>query len=181
MNKLRAIEPHEFFAAFVMAATEFKEDLIKYWRSGLTQYTQTIRSILPKVASSLNLNLYNADYYTLDAVFYKEKDTEHFPPKQTFLKSICIAFEHENAVAGSVNEMNKLQLFNAPLKVLVTYGGQESCKDYLAKYAKIVANADIFLDISTHRKQLVIFGEESSGKVMWYPFTYKDGSFEPVQ
>lgn len=150
---------------------------MKYWRRGLGKYTATVRTFLPDVASRLGLQLYNGDYYTLDAVFYQERDLVNFSAHQTFVKYICVAFEHENAIGGSANEICKLQLINSPLKVLVTYGNEVDRSDYLARYARIIADADTFGDLSTLRRQLVIFGEEGEGMPVWHPYLYADNGF----
>ncbi len=175
-----AIQPEQFFAAFKQVAVAHEKDLIQHWTRGLTQFTKTIRTVIDGVAALLDINLYNSDYYTLDAVFYRDKDVEHFDKDATYVKSIIVAFEHENAINGSVIEMNKLQLFNAPLKVLVTYGDSAQRTEFLKKFARIVKDADIFSDFSTHRKQLVIFGDKPAEKIQWYPFVYKDGGWLSV-
>ena len=77
--------------------------------------------------------------------------------------------------------MNKLQLFNAPLKVLITYTQTElERKTYLDRYAKIIKWADIFNDFSTHRKQIVIFGsrDEDYKAVVWHCYVYDKSGFE---
>ena len=86
-------------------------------------------------------------------------------------------YKEENYVIGSVAEINKLQLFNAPLKVLITYTGEDTFDYYLDGYAKIIKDADIFNDISTTRRQLVIFGTGNGKTANWHFFCYEDGKF----
>ncbi|MSM38131.1 MAG: hypothetical protein GJT30_00705 [Geobacter sp.] len=181
MENEHFVQPEKFCAAFKEAAVIHDKDLKQHWTSGLTQYTRTIRRVLDDVATLLRVNLYNSDYYTLDAVFYREKDSEHFDKDETYVKNIVVAFEHENAIRGSVSEMNKLQLFNAPLKVLVTYGDSAQRKEFLGKYTKIVKGADLFSDISTHRRQLVIFGDKPAENIEWYSFVYEEGRWVPIE
>jgi len=180
VKKRFVIQPAQFFAAFKQKAAVHEKDLIQHWTRGLTQYTKTIRTVLGGVAALLDISLYNSDYYTLDAVFYRDKDIEHFDQDATYVKSIVVAVEHENAINSSVHEMNKLQLFNTPLKVLITYGDNAPRTEFLKKFAKIVKDADVLSDFSTHRRQLVIFGDKPAEKIEWHPFVYKDGGWLPI-
>jgi hypothetical protein len=118
--------------------------------------------------------VYSADYYTLVCIYYTERDTDHFSPDTTYAKYICIALEHENDIRGSAIEMNKLQLFNAPLKVLITYTQHASERAaYLESYTKILRGADIFGDFATHRRQLVVFGDKQETTVNWRFYVYE--------
>ncbi len=76
--------------------------------------------------------------------------------------------------------MNKLQLFNTPLKVLVTYAGGSKADALVDKYARIMTNADVFSDFTTQRKQLVIFGPPGKNppvRINWSYHVYKQGRF----
>jgi hypothetical protein len=77
----------------------------------------------------------------------------------TYAKWISVALEHENSGAHSYETMNKLQLFNTPLKVLITYAAEGTDADsLLRKYERIMAAADVFNDFANLRQQLVILG-----------------------
>jgi hypothetical protein len=129
-------------------------------------------------AGHLNLKIYNGDYYTLDAIFYDEKDVHNFPEHTTYAKYIVIALEHENRLCGTQVEINKLQLFNAPLKVLITYSNDEKEKErYLEMFKNVIKDADVFGDISTSRKQLVVFGSCDGTTTNWSFHVYRGGAF----
>ena len=151
------------------------------WKGALTKFTETMRELLPIIADDLDVRVYNSDYYTLDAIFYHDKDDEHFPRTSVYAEYIAIAFEHENRVIGSEAEINKLQLFNAPLKVLVTYAGDQAKDYYLARYEKIIQQADIFRDIPTKKRQLVIFGTCDGNRTQWTFHVYTGNGFHELQ
>jgi hypothetical protein len=174
------ITPTQFRDAFCRVASTRKKDLVRYWKGNNTFYSKTIFAMLPEIATELTLSVYPRDYYTLDAVFYLQKDTEHFPESMTYVKKIEVAFEHENQLAGSEAEMNKLQLFSAPLKVLVTYATDKYRQQYLERYTKIIRCADAFSDIGTLRRQLVIFGELVSDQPRWYSYQYEQEGFVEI-
>lgn len=175
------ITPEQFKKALLKVLEPSGSTLISIWYGHGPEFTKTMRKFFDEVANNLKLNIYNRDYYTLDAIFYEEKDTEHFSPATTYAKYIAIALEHENALDTSVIEINKLQLFNAPLKVLITYVLKETQKsDYLKTYSAIIKEADIFGDISTQKKQLVIFGFRYNNEVKWSFHVYKDGGFVEI-
>jgi hypothetical protein len=117
--------PQAFLDAFLKSATENKTELMNLWnQSG--RYTGLMRGVvLPRAAAILQINSWPNDYYTLDSIFFHERDTDNFGVHATYAKHIEVAIEHENVIAGSTTEINKLQLFNSPLKVLITYGNDE--------------------------------------------------------
>ncbi len=171
------ITPKKFKKAFLEVVESKSKVLSDLWYGHAIAFTKKMREFFPKIASRLKLNIYNKDYYTLDAIFYEEKDAR-FSAKSTYAKYIAIALEHENAVGSSIAEMNKLQLFNSPLKVLITYVSKENQKDkYLQEYSAIIKDADVFGDISTQKKQLVILGFRNESEVKWSFHVYKDGNF----
>ncbi len=179
--------PSEFYEAFFAEASKKESDLLRLWNDP-TEYTRFIRStIFPAVASALDLTCYPFDYYTLDSIFYKERDTDNFSSRWTYAKFISVALEHENncegpTVCGSTKEeINKLQLFNTPLKVLITYPPGNDGDALLKKYAEIINAADIFEDISRCRRQLVIFGwTDAAANLTWKGYEYSDGDFREI-
>lgn len=179
-----AISPDRFFSVWCKTAATREADLMGCWSGNNTGYTKIMREFLPAIAQELALELYNKDYYTLDAIFHRGKDEDNFrifPDTYMYAKYIEIAFEHENSLRGSQVEMNKLQLFNTPLKVLVTYGNKPEQIEYLNTYASIIKSADIFHDISTLRKQLVIFGSCPEKTVIeWSGYVFVNGGFKEL-
>jgi hypothetical protein len=135
--------------------------------------------VVPLIAEKLGLSSYNKDYYWLDAVIYEELDEVHFKNGTTYAKYIAVAIEHENDSKSTVVEMNKLQIYNSPLKVLITYPGHEDKIDnLLSMYTRIMESSDVFSDFSSHRKQLVIFGIKSKDdKVDWIYYVYEGSRF----
>jgi len=170
------ITPCQFRDAFAKAVEESREDVKTHWTAA-ADYTRLMRGrILPQVAKLLGLEAHCDDYYTLDAVFYAEKDTKYFSPFKTYAKYLVVAIEHENLAATSSVEMNKLQLINAPLKVLITYAKPGSETDgLLSRYNEIVRSADCFGDTASLRRQLVIFGEPDGSS--WHFFAYEREGF----
>lgn len=92
------------------------------------------------------------DYYWLDAIFYEEKDEVNFSDG-ILAKYISVAIEHENNASNAHEEMNKLQIYNAPLRVLIVYTqpGKET-DEVRARFGKIVRDADFFNDSATRRR-----------------------------
>ena len=127
------------------------------------------------VAEILNLRYYR-EYWSLDAVFYKKKD-ERFQLPYLCAECLPVIIEHENSIDGSYLEMNKLSIFNSPLKVLITYPEGQEKKAYLKTYAEILHKADIFDDFSTKRKHLVVFGTKENEKISWEFLVYKNGDW----
>lgn len=158
---MRIVSPLELRQAFQTVTERVEAELLQHWTNG-KQYTSLMRSrVLPATARELDLQGYcEKDYYWLDAIFYEEKDTVHFPDGQTYAKYVAVALEHENQPGTTAIEMNKLQLFNTPLKVLITYAAGVQSEALLARYARVVAEADVFSAFTTERKQLVVFGRE---------------------
>jgi hypothetical protein len=73
--------------------------------------------------------------------------------------------------------MNKLQLFNAPLKVLITYAPSGPATDSLLhKYENIIRASDVFKDIATLRQQLVILGTPKT-VAEWRLYAYENDGF----
>lgn len=181
---MKIVSPLQFKQAFQDVAAQREADIIRCWSSGL-RFTALIRgTVLPEIAHLVGLEVYSEkDYYWLDAIFYEEKDTIHFGPDKTYAKYISVALEHENIPTDTAIEVNKLQLFNTPLKVLITYASGTKAEMLLAKYARIIAGADVFSDFTTERRQLVIFGPPGSRppeRVRWTFHVYENGSFTEV-
>jgi hypothetical protein len=179
---MKKVSPHEFRDAFLAALRGLNEEFKASWLGRSADYTAFFRGkVLPNVANRLGLKAHCSDYYTLDAVFYSESDAKYFPPSSTYARCLAVAIEHENAAATSYIEMNKLQLFNAPLKVLITYArsGRETEK-LLAMYDEIISWADCFGDIASLRRQLVILGEPGA-VTSWRFFAYDQGGLAPLE
>ena len=178
---MKIVSPLQFKIAFQKVVASLEPDILHRWTSG-SQFTALVRRIiLPQVAEALSLEVHSEkDYYWLDAIFYEERDTVHFGPDKTYAKYIAVALEHENIPTDTAIEMNKLQLFNTPLKVLITYADGSTAEMLLEKYARIVSGADVLSDFTTERRQLVIFGPPGSdppATLRWTFHVYENGVF----
>jgi hypothetical protein len=181
---MRRVTPQEFRDAFTAVASEKVTALHHQWvQHNDSAYTTFIRSaILPPIAERLKLIPWcNGDYNHLDAIFYEQPDTEHFT-SGTYAKALNVVIEHENARGKTTYiEINKLQHYNTPLKVFIGYvSGDEEAAGLLEDYAKIIQDADIFGDIATLRRQLVIFGDNPSEGHRWTFYCYEDAGFAPA-
>jgi hypothetical protein len=73
--------------------------------------------------------------------------------------------------------MNKLQSFNAPLKVLITYAAAGPASEaLLRKYENLIRTADVFNDVATLRQQLVILGTPKTVHE-WRFYAYENDGF----
>ncbi len=175
------ITPNQFKDAFLKAVSLVESQVVELWDEKRDYTALVLDIIFPEVAKQLGLSVYNANYYYLDSIFYAEKDLEHFNSTNTYAKCISIAMEHEHDIRGTAVEVNKLQLFNAPLKVLITYAQNDSIRSfYLDRYTKIIQGADIFSDIATLRRQLVIFGSVADDVVTWHFYAYEPTGFQVI-
>ncbi|MEA3150274.1 MAG: hypothetical protein QOD56_1213 [Gammaproteobacteria bacterium] len=141
-------------------------------------YSYFMRStIFPRIAKHLGLLAWNKDYYALDVMFYEERGTDNFGKFTTYPKWISVALEHANKPTKTHEEINKLQMFNASLKVLITYAAEGAEGDSLLRqYEAVVRDADVFNDIATTRQQLVIFGTPQTVRE-WRFYAYESDGF----
>jgi hypothetical protein len=73
--------------------------------------------------------------------------------------------------------MNKLQSFNAPLKVLITYAAPGLASEtLLRKYESLIKASDVFNDVATLRQQLVILGTPKT-VLKWRFYAYENDGF----
>lgn len=182
---MKKITPERFRDAFSGVVSSAEPSIRSvYGRS--KDLTALMRSdILPAVAEKLGLKCYSdKDYYWLDAIFCEEYDLKNFPGKK-YARNITVAIEHENDIDSTASEMNKLQIYNASLKVLITYCtycDHDVDLDYwLPMYTDIVEGADVFSDFSTKRRQLVVFGTLWNGdELLWRYFLYDGSGFVKI-
>ncbi len=177
------ISPQQFKDAFlkVVSAKAMDSQIVALWNSE-TAYTRLmLEDVFPAIATGLGISTWDSAYYYLDSIFYAELDEHHFGPDTAYAKCVNIAMEHEHIIEGTEVEMNKLQLFNTPLKVLITHATDEAQRvHYLDRYTKILQGADIFGDFATLRRQLVIFGSRSGQVVTWHFYAYEPAGFKAI-
>jgi len=181
----RIVSPEEFSAAFLKVARRRSAEIGRCWDSS-PKFTllclDADGSLLSDIAKDLHL-LYYPGGWSIDAILY-ERDDERLG--EGYPEQLSVVIEHENAIGGARggahHEVNKLSIFNSPLKVLITYPYESTRHDRLAGYAEILQRADTFSDFSTKRRFVVIFGlwslEDES--VRWEIYVYRSGKFVPL-
>ena len=175
---MKIVTPREFRDAFVAVMTAEHASFRAAVGFETKSYVYFVRSdIFPKVAKHLGLLSWNKEYHGLDGVFFEERESENVRANAMYAKWITVAIEHETETRASYPEMNKLQLFNVPLKVLITYAAEGRETDALLRnYERIMRSADIFDDFETKRRQLVIIGTPATIKE-WRFFAYETDGF----
>ncbi|HLP19562.1 MAG TPA: hypothetical protein VK174_04645 [Chitinophagales bacterium] len=184
---MERITAHQFFAAWQNTIIERRPDLKKIWQQS-TEFTQAIKgsskSILGAVGRQLNLSTYEGDYYSLDAIFYKDIDLVVPRPINTsWFKNIRIAFEHENDFkSGLFKEVSHLAITNCDLRVLVTYpkhgSSHTETKNEMENLRRIILGNRLAQNIADEDGFLLIFGYEN--RFAWEGFVFKMDSWEEV-
>ncbi|HEX3950359.1 MAG TPA: hypothetical protein VHW95_10960 [Steroidobacteraceae bacterium] len=176
MNK--KIAPRDFRNAFVAVMDSDREGFREALSFETKSYNYYMRStIYPKIARHLGLQSWNKEYYTLDGMLYEERGIDNTGKYASYANWVSVAIEHENDASQAHETMNKLQLFNAPLKVLITYVQLGQATDsLLRKYENIIKASDVFNDVATLRQQLVILGTPKA-LAEWRFYAYENEGF----
>jgi hypothetical protein len=175
---MHKITPRDFRNAFVAVMKSEHDSFRTALGFETKSYNYFMRTnIYPKIAKHLHLLSWNKEYYTLNGMFYEERGTDNAGNYTAFAKWVSVAIEHENNGWKSLETINKLQLFNAPLKVLITYAveGPET-ERLLRKYEKVMSDADVLNDFATLRQQLLIIGTPKTIK-KWRFYAYESDGF----
>jgi hypothetical protein len=134
-------------------------------------------NIYPKIAKQLSLLPWNKEYYGLNGMFYEERATDNFGNYTAYAKWISVAIEHENNGLKAHESTSKLQVFNAPLKVLITYAAEGAETDtLLARIERVMSESDVFNDFATLRQQLLILGTPRTIR-KWRFYAYESDGF----
>ena len=175
MNK---VTPRDFRNAFVAVMKSEHDSFRTAIGFETKSYNYFMRStIYPRIARQLGLLSWNKEYYTLDGMFYEERGTDNTGKFASYANWVSVAIEHENDASQAQETMNKLQLFNAPLKVLITYAALGPATDsLLQKYESIIKASDVFNDVATLRQQLVVLGTPKT-VADWRFYAYENGGF----
>ena len=122
--------------------TYFKDEKFYEAFKNNSQFTEFISELVDKIAKDMGLQHYR-EYYTLDHVLYDKDDAIpegllRFGTSSvhgTWLTHICVAIEHENYLdaCGGYQELAKLMLFNADMKILVGYANKGDNYDAYAQ------------------------------------------------
>jgi hypothetical protein len=175
---MHKITPREFRNAFV-AVMQSEQDgfrtAVGFETKSYNFYMRT--TIYPRVARQLGLLSWNREYYTLDGMLYEERGTDETGKYATYANWISVAIEHENDSSRAHEKMNKLQSFNAALKVLITYAPDGAASEaLLKKYETLIRSSDVFNDVATLRQQLVILGTPKTVRE-WRFYAYENDGF----
>ena len=181
----KIISPQEFKKHFGAVLSANGDKLVKHWDCFKKTTAVWTEIIYPKIAEELGSLIHCTEYMNFDAVFFAKEDDCVKKPVRHYLypQYFSVVMEHENDSNTSFEEMNKLSLINAPLKVLVTYpkqGGapaQEKEKTLLDNYTKQVKNADVFGDFKDKRCQMVVFGRKKNDTIRWKYYLFNGAKF----
>jgi hypothetical protein len=174
---MHRITPRDFrnaFLAVMQAERDSFRTAVSYETKSYNFFMRT--TIYPRVARQLGLLSWNKEYYTLDGMLYEERGVDNTGKYATFANWISVAIEHENDSSRAYEKMNKLQSFNAPLKVLITYAAEDATDALLRKYESLIKSSDVFNDVATLRQQLVIIGTPKTVRE-WRFYAYENGGF----
>ena len=174
-------DPHRFDAALRAVLVERESALLAHWHEK-KPYTRLVKNdVLPEVGRRLGLIPHRFEYYSLDCIYVAEYDTDHFAPDSGYPKAFSVIIEHENEADVSCEEMSKLLLFNAPLKVLITYARSgPGLERHLHRYARMIeASGNADLALSTQRI-LVVFGDRPAAVPTWRSYLYERDGFSEI-
>jgi hypothetical protein len=175
---MHKITPRDFRNAFTEVMKSQRASFREAVGFETKSYNYFMRSsIYPLIARRLGLSAWKTEYYTLDGMFYEERGTDDTGRYANFANWVSVAIEHQNDAAKAHETMNKLQLFNAPLKVLISYASSGPATDsLLRKYEGIIKASDVFQDVATLRQQLVILGTPKT-VAEWRFYAYENDGF----
>ena len=175
---MHKITPREFRNAFVAAMQSEHDGFRTAVGFETKSYNFFMRTtIYPRVARQLGLSSWNKEYFTLDGMLYEQRGVDQTGKYATYANWISVAIEHENDGSRALEKMNKLQSFNAPLKVLITYAADGPATDaLLKKYESLIKTSDVFNDVATLRQQLVIVGTPKTVRE-WRFYAYENDGF----
>ncbi|MCZ2130777.1 MAG: hypothetical protein LC109_10990 [Bacteroidia bacterium] len=164
-----------FYGAWLDTVKYRKDKMLSIWRNN-KEFTSYIKgsdnSVLSEIAQAMNLKCYEKDYYSVDAIFYKETDlTPKINENNYWFRHITIAFEHENNFKGGLyQEVSHLLITNSDLKVLVTYPNEDITNqfDYLHEIVKGCKHSNT---ISDEENFLIILGYENGFE--WEGYIFK--------
>jgi hypothetical protein len=179
----KIVSPEEFNDAFLAVVRRRRVEIEKSWLDP-PKYTRFFvteaNGVLGEVAQRVGLK-YHQGCWGIDGVMYERYDETYLG--DGWPEQLSVVVEHENFVGGTHGgvhqEVNKLSIYNSPLKVLVTYPYEKPRSDRLKGYADILRRADVFSDFTTHRRHLVIYGLRPNPEngVIWESYVYRLGEF----
>lgn len=174
--------PYRFDSTLRAALLEQQANILTCWNRPLTPYTTLIKNtVLPEVGKRLGLTPHPYEHYSLDCIYVAEYDTEHFGPDSGYPKAFSVIVEHENMANRSCEEMSKLLLFNAPLKVLITYARSgHGLENHLARYVKMIESSGNSALAVASQRILVIFCDKPLDIPIWRSYLYGSDKFTEI-
>ncbi|GHV87124.1 hypothetical protein AGMMS50255_4200 [Spirochaetia bacterium] len=176
----------EFFEIWCKVCKTNQSRLLQY-SDNCRDYTSIIlkdsNSIINQIenilSSQYDLRKYPGEYYYTDAVFCKQIDFVDDLPENliwkpvtgTWIRKIRIAFEHENLIDHSYQEIYHLATLDAETKVLVTYPKEGvSLEQHINGFDKIIQQFD-----ARSKPFLIIFGcyNKSTESFDWVGYELK--------
>ncbi len=185
MGPTEFTDPIAFYNHFRNVVDGHEEQLKALWKRPWANYTTYITErIFPAlVAGCTGIQSAIRTYWTIDCILFDDWDAHHFKHGQ-YAKNIYVAIEHENDWQRSIEEMNKLQILNIPLRVLITYPNcPEDRYQLIEKYTTIIKAAhDLFNEAASNRQTLVIFGykDPKDNKIKWTAYHYTNGQLQLI-
>lgn len=179
---METINSKIFFKAWLDTVNGRKEHLLKIWREA-KQFTPYIKGddncVICEVAEKLHLLCYPRDYYSVDALLYKQEDlVPNIKEGNYWFRDIRVAFEHENNFrSGLYQEVSHLLLINADLKVLVTYPNEDT-EEELDYLHQIIKGNRHSTSISVDESFLLIHGYEYGFE--WEGYVFKINRWEKI-
>jgi len=172
-----------FFTAWLDTVNEMKQQLVTDWRSAKL-FTNHIKSsedcVLKRIATRTDLLCYPHDYYSVDAVFYREEDlVPDRPEGSTWLRGLSVAFEHENNIrSGIYKEISHLLILDTDLRVLVTYPDNDIDGDEWKQAHDLIKGSRHQKHVSDRESFLIIIGWETEFE--WQGYVYKEDGWKKV-
>jgi len=180
------VSAESFFSTWCATIEEFLPDLIKDWWSN-AHFTKKVLSddcsVIRCVAQRLGLQCY-CEYYKLDAVLFRPSDkVPYAPERETWLRRVRVAFEHENeSRSGLYQEVAHLLITDCDHRVLVTYStDQAHLRAELGRLHDLVSETDRASTLAGSGGLQIIVGSTNAvqDSVLWQSFVYRlDGWFE---
>jgi hypothetical protein len=182
----RDVTAVKFYNMWLEKAELLKDRIEENWGKR-TEVTDLVlrdeNCLLGCVAAGLGLNSYSrSDYYSIDAVLYKDEDkVPDLPDNNYWLRAIRVAFEHENNFRnGLFQEVAHLLITNCEIRVLTTYptGYEPADKAELDKMHKLISGVPDAPTISEEESFLFILGKRDG--YSWEGYVYKSEGWKRI-
>jgi len=145
-----------------------QKELRDIWRKGKMNFTNFISPLILKIAPLIKMES-TYSYWSLDFIFYNDvfENINYNLKDGKWAKKINVIIEHENEIEKSCEEIIKLNLWKADLKVLITYpknNARKYTKEYIFKLYEsifkemnVVDENESFLILLGYDRELPIY------------------------